>query len=169
MAVSADPHTRLVTHALGSCLGVAVFDPVVGVAGLLHAVLPLSSADREKARTQPLSYVDTAVPLLFRACYRLGARKQRMVVAVAGAAAAAGEDDADGFQIGKRNLVVLRRLLWKNGILIRALDVGGRRLWRTLALEVSTGRMLLTVNGVERVLDPDGGTTHGRKRAGGGR
>jgi chemotaxis protein CheD len=154
LRVSGSPGDRLVTHALGSCLGIAVYDPVARVGGLLHAVLPLSTADPEKASRQPLAFVDLAVPALFRACYRRGARKPRMRVTVAGGATTTHDDDADGFQIGKRNLVVLRRLLWNNGVLIRAQHVGGVRIWRTMMIDIATGRVTLKTHGAERVLDP---------------
>jgi len=142
MYVSNARGDRLVAHALGSCLGVAVFDPVARVGGLLHVPLPSSSDDQARSRGRPLEYVDTAVPALFRDCYRLGAAKQRLRVAVAGGASA-GDTIADGFQIGKRNLIMLRKLLWKNGVLIHAHDVGGTRVWRTISLDVATGRVWL--------------------------
>ena len=142
MCVSNTPGDRLVAHALGSCLGVAVFDPVAHVGGLLHVPLPASTDDRDRSRGRPLEYVDTGVPALFRDCYRLGATKARLRVAVAGGASA-GDATADGFQIGKRNLVMLRKLLWKNGVLIHAHDVGGTRVWRTISLDVATGRVWL--------------------------
>lgn len=142
MCVSNAPGDRLVAHALGSCLGVAVFDPVARVGGLLHVPLPSSIEDRDRSRGRPLEYVDTAVPALFRDCYKLGATKGRLRVAVAGGASA-GDASADGFQIGKRNLIMLRKLLWKNGVLIHAHDVGGERVWRTISLDVATGRVWL--------------------------
>ncbi len=142
LCVSNLPGERLVAHALGSCLGVAVFDPVARVGGLLHVPLPSSIEDRDRSRGRPLEYVDTAVPALFRDCYKLGATKGRLRVAVAGGASA-GDANADGFQIGKRNLIMLRKLLWKNGVLIHAHDVGGERVWRTISLDVATGRVWL--------------------------
>lgn len=142
MCVSNAPGDRLVAHALGSCLGVAVFDPVARVGGLLHVPLPSSIDDRDRSRGRPLEYVDTAVPALFRDCYKFGATKGRLRVAVAGGASA-GDASADGFQIGKRNLIMLRKLLWKNGVLIHAHDVGGEGVWRTISLDVATGRVWL--------------------------
>jgi chemotaxis protein CheD len=59
----------LVTHALGSCLGLMVYDPEARVGGLLHAMLPLSKINPEKARSNPFMFVDTGVPRLFRAIY----------------------------------------------------------------------------------------------------
>ena len=138
MAVSAEPECELVTYALGSCLGVIVHDPEARVGGLLHAMLPLSSTDPERAVKNAAAYVDTGVPALFRACYELGARKDRMVVKVAGGASLAHAEEDDLFQIGARNMVMLRKLLWKNGVLLRAQDVGGRSS-RTVMLCVGTG------------------------------
>lgn len=147
LRVSADPSTRLVTYALGSCLGIAVHDRVAGVGGLLHVMLPLSTIDAAKARENPALFVDTGVPALFRACYRLGAVKGRMVVKVAGGAAAGAAGDPDQFQIGKRNLLTLRRLLWKNGVMIDAQAVGGHGVARTMSLDVADGTVRLRVAG----------------------
>src|SRR5690606_33471231 len=88
LRVSNSPDERLVTYALGSCLGIAVYDPTARVGGLLHVMLPLSSTDMARAAENPALFVDTGVPELFRSCYRLGASKQRMIVRVAGGASA---------------------------------------------------------------------------------
>jgi chemotaxis protein CheD len=152
MAVSTVSDEQLVTYALGSCIGLTVHDPVAGVAGLLHAMLPDSSIDPDAGKGQPAKYIDTGVPALFRECYRYGARKERMTVKVAGGAFAGATPEDDHFQIGKRNLVALRRLFWKNGVLIRAEDVGGCQTARTLTLHVASGDVWLRVNGVDRSL-----------------
>lgn len=139
LAVSADVAERLVTYALGSCLGIAVIDPVARVAGLLHVMLPDSSIESGDGR--PLTrFVDTGVPMLFREVYRLGAVKSRLLVRVAGGASANAED---GFQIGKRNILALRRILWRNGVLVHGQDVGGVQQSRTMVVEVGTGRVLV--------------------------
>jgi chemotaxis protein CheD len=151
MVVSAESHDRLVTYALGSCLGIAVHDPVAGVAGLLHVMLPQSGIAEERARATPAMFVDTGVPALFRACYELGARKERMSVTVAGGARAAQGEDDDHFQIGKRNVLMLRKLLWRNNVIITAEDVGGRAS-RTMWLHVGSGEVWLRAGGEERRL-----------------
>lgn len=144
----------LITYALGSCLGIAVHDPIAGVAGLLHVMLPSSQIDDSKARTQPAMFVDTGVPLLFRECYRLGARKERMTVSVAGGSFSGQADAPDTFQIGKRNMLTLRKLLWKNGVLIHADDTGGAQQSRTMSIQVSSGLVLLRTNGTLHALPP---------------
>jgi chemotaxis protein CheD len=146
LKVSAEVGDELVAYALGSCLGVAIYDPVTRVGGLLHAMLPLSSSDPEKARENPCVYVDTGVPLLFRSCYALGAEKRRMVVKVAGGAATSPTAE-DVFQIGKRNFVILRKLLWQNGVLLNAHDVGGRDS-RTMSLTIGSGAVTVKANGL---------------------
>lgn len=151
LAVSADPGDQLVTYALGSCLGVCIHDPVAGVAGLLHAMLPSATADPEQGGANPARYVDSGVTALFREAYRHGARKERIVLKVAGGASLVPEGRPDSFQIGKRNVVALRRILWKNGVMIQAEDVGGA-ISRTVSLEVATGEVTLATNGVRSTL-----------------
>jgi chemotaxis protein CheD len=133
---------HLITHALGSCLGIVAHDPEARVGGMLHVMLPDSRINPAKAEESPAMFVDTGVPRLFEACYRLGARKDRMIVKVAGGAGRAPGPELDSFQIGKRNMVMLRKLLWKNGVLIRGQDVGGHGS-RDLLYEVETGTVMV--------------------------
>jgi chemotaxis protein CheD len=150
--LSGDVGARLVTYALGSCLGVVIHDPVAHVAGLLHVMLPDSSIDRAKAERNPAMFVDTGVPLLFRESYRLGARKERMVVKVAGGAHAGATEEADQFQICKRNLLMLRKLLWKNNVLLHAHETGGFQTSRTVVVDVATGAVTIRSQGAESKL-----------------
>ena len=152
MLVSTDPYATLVTYALGSCLGITVHDPVNRVGGLLHVMLPSSEIDSERAHRNPCMFVDTGVPELFRACYRAGAEKSRIILKVAGGAFGAEDEAADRFQVGRRNLLTLRKLLWKNGVIIRAEDVGGERTSRNLSLRLSTGEVFVKANGRDSLL-----------------
>lgn len=133
----------IITYALGSCLGISVFDAVAGVGGLLHVMLPLSKTDPEKAKLKPAMYVDTGFALLLDRCYDFGARKNNMVISVAGGASMKKNENEDYFKIGKRNFTTLRKLLWKNGFMIEHQDVGGNSS-RTMALQMSNG--LVTIN-----------------------
>ena len=143
---------HLVTYALGSCLGITIWDPVAKVGGLLHVMLPSSAIDAEKALRNPAMFVDTGVPLLFRRSYELGAKKERIVVRVAGGAHSGVTDADDQFQIGKRNFLTLRKLLWKNNVLLHAHDVGGCQTSRTMRLDCSSGDVTVRANGVESSL-----------------
>jgi chemotaxis protein CheD len=129
---------EIMTHALGSCLGIAVYDPVPKVGGLLHVMLPDSSIDRAKAAVSPFMFVDTGVPRLFHTLYGLGAVRQRLVIRIAGGAQLM--NDGRLFNIGERNLRAASQLLAQNGHPIHAKDVGGKTS-RTVRLELSTGKL----------------------------
>jgi len=114
-------------------------------------MLPDSSIDPRKGAENPCMFVDTGVPNLFRDCYRLGAEKSRMIVKVAGGATSKANVEDDYFQIGKRNFVMLRKLLWRNNVLIKAHDVGGTES-RTMTLDLANGEVTLKVAGALRPL-----------------
>lgn len=141
LQVSTDPGAILITYALGSCLGVAVYDPVARVGGMLHALLPRVALDAERARLEPAVFVESGLPALFRACYAHGARKERLVVYLAGAGAST-DAEHDHFEIGRRNLLMARQLFWKNSILVSGQDVGGNGA-RTLSLRIDTGATMV--------------------------
>ncbi len=144
MKVSNDPEAVLVTYALGSCIGVTIYDTVAKVGGLLHYLLPESKLDPKKAAKNPHMFADTGIPALFKAAYELGAKKQRMKVIVAGGSQIM--DQAGFFNIGKRNDIALRKMFHKNNVLIDYKDVGGN-VNRTVKLEVKTGDTWIKVSG----------------------
>ena len=139
----------LITHALGSCLGLMIYDPLAEVGGLLHAMLPLSKINPEKASQNPYLFVDTGVPALFQQVYALGAEKKRLIVKAAGCGNPLGKNEM--FKIGERNFTVLKKLLWKNNLLLRAQDVGGTAS-RTVHFEMDSGRTVVSSNGQKKEL-----------------
>lgn len=145
MKVSNDPEAILVTHSLGSCIGLAIYDPVVKAGGLLHYMLPESSLDGRKAKKNPYMFGDTGIPLLFKETYKLGAKKSRLKVIVVGGSQIL--DQKGFFNIGKRNYLILRKLFWKNNMMAGFEDVGGN-VNRTLKLEVESGQAWLKVSGI---------------------
>ncbi|MCB0351992.1 MAG: chemotaxis protein CheD [Bdellovibrionales bacterium] len=153
-AASSDPSEMLIAANLGSCLGVAVFDRKAGVGGMVHCLLPLSKSDPEKAKENPCMYVDTGVAHLLNQLLNLGASKERLEVCVAGGANIA--DTTNVFEIGKKNFTILRKILWKNNLLIAAQDVG-ESVSRTITLDMETGEIKLRREGKESLLF-DGGS-----------
>jgi chemotaxis protein CheD len=143
--ISGIPGDVLVTHALGSCLGIAVHDRVAQIGGLLHVMLPTSTINPQKAKDNPCMFVDTGVPALFERVLAAGAAKHRLAVTVAGGSAMQG-GSKDRFEIGKRNYLMLKKIFWQNEILIDAEDVGGESA-RTMYLEVGSGRVWLNQTG----------------------
>jgi len=134
----------LVTYALGSCIAVAIYDPKVKVGGLLHYMLPDSSLDKVKAKAIPGMFADTGIPLLFKACYTLGAQKKTMIVKVIGGASIL--DDTNFFRIGQKNIMAVRKMLWKNNVLINGEDTGSNYN-RTVRLEINTGKVFVRQSG----------------------
>lgn len=138
--VSGDEADTLVTYSLGSCVGLALYEPLLRIAGLVHCQLPQSHMNPRLALDTPCAFTDTGIGVLLQEMFDRGAKRERMVAKVAGAASVL--DDGGLFRIGERNYAVLRRVLWKNGILIAAEDVGGTAT-RTLSVEVGTGRVFI--------------------------
>ncbi len=149
--ISGDPAAVLTTHALGSCIAVVIYDPAVRVGGMLHYMLPDSNHDATKASERPFMYADTGIPLLFRTAYDFGAVKSRLIVSAIGGAQVISTSDT--FNIGKRNYMAMRKILWKAGVIVKAEDVGGT-VPRTVRLELETGQILISIGREQRELYP---------------
>ncbi len=149
MAISDSPDEVLIAHSLGSCLGVTFYDPVLRVGGMAHCMLPLSRIDKDKVQEKSCMFVDIGVLKLIEEMFGRGCCKNDLTVRVAGAARVM--DSANFFRIGERNHAVFRKIMWKNGMFIRAEDIGGDRA-RTLRLEIATGRVVVQSQGREREL-----------------
>lgn len=145
-AVSNDASAVIVTHALGSCLGVAIYDPVARVAGIFHPMLPSASVSPGRAKENPFSCVDSGFSAFMAKLTKLGAIKERMVVKVAGGGQMYSTGNADFFDIGRRNFNSLRKILWAEKMLIKAESVGGTKP-QTLFLHVADGSTIISIEG----------------------
>ena len=148
MKVSNNPQESIITYSLGSCIGLVVYDPAVKVGGILHYMLPESSIDKAKAAARPYMFADSGIPRLFKTAYTLGAAKQRMKVYVAGGAEIL--DQAGFFNIGKRNYLALKKMFFKNNVMINKQDIGGNTN-RTVRLEIGTGDIYVKTSGAKEV------------------
>lgn len=144
--ISNNPGDVVITYALGSCIGISVYDPVARVGGLLHYMLPDSALDERKAKDNPAMFADTGIPTLFKSCYQLGAEKKRMIVKVAGGASIL--DDNNFFRIGQKNIMAMRKIFWKNNVMIAAENTG-ENYNRTVRLEMATGKTYVKTSGGE--------------------
>ena len=142
-AVAGDAGAVIVTHALGSCVAVCVYDPVVRVGGLLHFLLPDSRINPLRARQQPSTFADLGIPLLFQDLYKMGAVKSRCVVKLIGGADVSSLQKAGSLDIGRRNQVAAKNILWRNGVLIKAERLGGSEP-RNVILSVADGSVRVT-------------------------
>jgi chemotaxis protein CheD len=147
---SSDQDAVLTTYALGSCIAVAVYDPVTRIGGLLHYMLPESSIEPAKAAQNPCMFADTGIPDLLKRVRAGGASQRRMAVRIAGGAQMITGHDL--FQIGRRNYLAARKLLWKEGLMIAGESIGGE-VSRTVRMEVATGQTWVREGAVESQLD----------------
>lgn len=144
-AVSNKPSEVIKTLALGSCVGVIVLVPEIKAAGLLHIALPDSSINKKRMQERPGMFADTGIPLLMNDMKKLGySGNGRMVVKLAGGAAIM--DPKNTFNIGKRNLLAVKKILWQYKLGPRAEHVGDT-ISRTVSVYVDTGKVLLSSPG----------------------
>ena len=145
------PGQVLATFALGSCIGLSVYDPKAAVGGMLHYMLPDSTIDPARSRENPYMFADTGIPKLVEQVCGFGASRRRLIAHAAGGASMM--DPQAVFDIGKRNYLALRKILWKAGILLAGESVGGTNS-RTIRLEIGSGRLWLQENGKPKELVP---------------
>ena len=146
---SCDPSDTIVTYSLGSCIGVCLYDRASQTGGLLHFQLPESKMSAERARENPFMFGDTGLARLIQDMERLGAEKRRLSVKVAGGAAMSS--GPKGFEIGKRNGLAIRKLVWKHGLFLDAEEIGGVSP-RNLSLDVEDGTVVMKCDGLEKAL-----------------
>jgi chemotaxis protein CheD len=144
MLASNDASAQLVTYSLGSCVGVTIYDPVARVGGMLHAMLPDSTINAERAANRPNMFVDTGLPAMFHAVYALGGWKQRVVIKMAGGAEFLDQNKV--FNIGNRNIEAVVTMLARNGVTLKASATGGHES-RTMRLDLTTGSVTLDMPG----------------------
>jgi chemotaxis protein CheD len=125
----------LITQALGSCVGVTLWDPLLHVGGMAHVMLPLAPANGFSGR--PHRFADIAIPGLVEQMTALGANRHRIAVKIAGGSAMfKGDSGIDS--IGGRNVAAVIEQLERCGLRVSAADTGGSHA-RTIELHLDTG------------------------------
>lgn len=140
------PGDVIKTLALGSCVAVMMLEPVTRSVGMAHVALPESKIDNAKAREQPGYFADSGIPALIKEmkkCGYKGKNKGIMVKLVGGATIM---DPNNTFNIGKRNILAIKKILWTHGMGVVAEDVGGR-ISRSVALDVQSGSIRISSSG----------------------
>lgn len=142
----------LVTVGLGSCVGIAIYDPKNRVGGLAHILLPDSSQFRSRLNSfNPAKFADTAVPLLAEQMEKAGAERRFLKAKIAGGGQLFAFQKA-GSSVGEKNIEAVRFILKKYNIPIKAEDVGGYH-GRTMRFFVDSGKVIISmVKGLEIVL-----------------
>ena len=137
--VSGGDH-EMKTYALGSCVALVVWDQLLRVGGMIHIALPEGAINPEKARDKPGYFADTGLPLLFSELKRIGANRGTCWVKLVGGSSILDENKT--FDIGRRNILAVKKYLWKIGLALTSEDIGGK-ISRTVVLSLSTGTLTI--------------------------
>ena len=128
---------ELVTFALGSCIGICLYDPGIKLAALIHIMLPINM---EAGRKNTMKYADTGIRETLRQLEARGARKSRMVAKIAGGAKMFEVSGGSALgNIGQRNIDSVHMNLRKEGIRLMSENVGGS-VARTLSFFPENGQ-----------------------------
>ncbi|MDR3593964.1 chemotaxis protein CheD [Clostridium sp.] len=139
-----DPGT-IMTIGLGSCIGIALYDKTLKVAGLAHIMLPDST--QFKNNTNPMKFADTAIPILIEKMEKEGCKKRNIIAKIAGGASMFNFTDKSIISdIGKRNSEAVKKALKDEYVPIISEEIGGNK-GRTMILHSGDGKVILKVVG----------------------
>lgn len=126
----------IITYALGSCIGIAFYDPAIRLGALLHIMLP-SRFNMDDPNV--FKYADSGIQETIRKLSAFGMVKSRTVVKIAGGAKMFEiSGNSDFGNIGQRNAISVKKVLMGEGMRLAAEDTGGTYA-RTMKLEIATG------------------------------
>lgn len=138
--------TKLMCLGLGSCLGIALYEPKARLGGLAHAMLPKFKEGRNK--TNLAKYVDTSIYLMVDDIIERGGKKNNLSAKLVGGSRMFLTMCEDTLDIGKRNINSAHETLKKEKIKIRAEEVGGT-CGRTISFDLTTGKIQIRTSGKE--------------------
>lgn len=133
----------LITHNLGSCVGIALYDVYHKIGGLAHITLPSYKAIDNLQKENP-KFADTALRLMIEKMEQMGARRSFVVAKIAGGGDMFGLSPSAPFEfdIGKQNVEAVKYCLKKYSINVLAEEVLGS-IPRTMKLDLDTGKVIL--------------------------
>jgi chemotaxis protein CheD len=137
----------LVTSGLGSCLGIALYDPGSGIGGLLHAMLP-ESADHPGP---PEKFVVDGIDQMIEELEQAGASRRSIRAKMAGASSML-DLETESASIGEQNVEAAEEALQARNIPVEGSDTGGGN-GRSLRFDPAEGSLVVSVaNGDKTVL-----------------
>ena len=142
VCVSPDSITTL---GLGSCVGIALRDPVTKIGGLAHIMLPDSTSIRNNSNVP--KFADTGIEELVKQVTKKGANRNRLVAKIAGGAQmfAFGSTN-EAVRVGERNVKAVKQKLGELKIPILAEDTG-KNFGRTVIFYPETGDFVIRAVG----------------------
>jgi chemotaxis protein CheD len=139
--VSGNEGDVIKTFALGSCVAVVLYDRERKIAGLIHIALPDSSINSGKAESRPGYFVDTGLPAILNEMKKQNASMDKILIRLVGGSNIM--DEKHRFDIGKRNVLSIKKYLWKKQLGIISEDTGGS-ICRTVRVTVADGELLVS-------------------------
>ncbi len=128
----------LITLGLGSCVGIAIRDPLTKIGGLAHIMLPDSKAIMNNNGVKE-KFADTGIEELVQQMVMLGANRNRLVAKIAGGATMFQlQGRSDIMKIGERNVQASINKLNELNIAILSKDTGDNY-GRTVTFYPETG------------------------------
>ena len=141
--IASRPEQVLATYALGSCIGLSLYDTSSGVAGMLHYMLPDSTIDPAKSKENPFMFADTGIPRLLEAMTVAGADRRRLVAKLTGGAKIIKRNyPLLDLNIGEKNVQKCLEYLEKLKIPVEGQDTGGSA-GRVAEFHVKTGELVI--------------------------
>jgi len=134
-AVTRSPE-KLTTLGLGSCVGIALYDPVTKIGGLLHIMLP--TIENARFTDNCAKFADSGIPYLVEEMISIGAVRRRLVAKIAGGAKMFSFNSDANLNIGERNIQATKIVLSEMKVPIISEDVG-KNYGRTVVLDTDTG------------------------------
>ena len=148
MAVCQGGAGIIITHALGSCVGITLWCHQTHIGAMIHAQLPIAAKSPALAAERPGIFVDTGLALLLGEVIKRGANRRSLRVCLVGGANVGGLTN-DLFNIGAKNVTIARKLLWQERLLLAGEETGGS-IPRTIQLNFSNGSVTLSSGGISR-------------------
>ena len=135
----------ITTLGLGSCVGIAIRDPITKVGGLAHIMLPDST--QFSGTVNIPKYADTGAKELVRLIVANGGNRTRLVAKIAGGAQMfAFQSKNDMTAVGQRNVEAVKKILAELKIPILASDTG-LNFGRTVEFYPETGDYIIKAVG----------------------
>lgn len=141
----------ITTLGLGSCVGIAIRDPITKIGGLAHIMLPDSK--EITSVTHVPKFADTGIEELVKKVTEAGATRARLVAKIAGGAQMfAMSSNSSTMKVGERNVIAVKKKLKEMGIRLLAEDTGDSY-GRTVIFDPETGNYTIkTVGKPEKVI-----------------
>lgn len=140
------PGEVIKTLALGSCVAMVMLDPASKTVGMVHIALPDSSLNAEKKAENPGYFADSAIPALIDEMRKRGASGSLPDMYIKLVGGANVMDTNNTFDIGRRNVLAIKKILWKLGTGPMAEDVFGH-ISRTVEVAVDSGATTISSPG----------------------